>query len=550
MAIVYDISTSTNLSFSLIVNWETFSNGASGSPIPVDLTGYQAIMQVRQFPGSPVALFTVGSFPSSGIVLNVPSTGSISINVNPVNYINIGTGVFAYDLLLIDPLGNQTVILMGSYTLNPGVSQNATVPPSPAPPNSVTVVNLDITNTLSVLGAATFGGYVSIAGGSIEGVTIGETDPNPGYFTVLTNSASAAFTNVNITGYLIVPADSTGVTAPSGTNNDYLATTAFVNQELLTYQPTYLNNVVIGNLFPSYGAFTALSGQTLNVTASGSIYDGTFTNPTLLGTTYTATAASGTNNTEIASTGFVNTAVAAASAAVVVSFDGRTGPVTLYDSDVVYALGYTPANIYSPMFLGTPMAPTASAGTNTQQLATTAYVQMSVVAASGYNSYDVDISGGMINGTEIGNMYPSTGAFTNLSAEAIYASGGMINGTIIGTENPSTGMFGTFIRTINPSASASGTIQSTAYPIMYSMTVITAASSGASGVILPMVDVNGNAIEPGTIITIFNRSQVGIGVFPFLGSQIEFLGENNPSGLYPNDTNDYIYAGTNQWYIK
>ena len=507
-------------------------------------------MQVRQFPGSPVALFTVGSFPSSGIVLNVPSTGSISINVNPVNYINIGTGVFAYDLLLIDPLGNQTVILMGSYTLNPGVSQNATVPPSPAPPNSVTVVNLDITNTLSVLGAATFGGYVSIAGGSIEGVTIGETDPNPGYFTVLTNSASAAFTNVNITGYLIVPADSTGVTAPSGTNNDYLATTAFVNQELLTYQPTYLNNVVIGNLFPSYGAFTALSGQTLNVTASGSIYDGTFTNPTLLGTTYAPTSPYGSSDYTIANTDFVTTLVAAATANGVTSFDGRYGPVTLSDADVVYALGYTPANIYSPMFLGTPMAPTASAGSNTEQIATTAFVYASVVASSGYNAANVDITGGMINNTEIGNMYPSMGAFTNLSAEAIYASGGMIDGTAIGTLVPSTGVFGTLVRTINPSASATGTLQSTAFPITYSMTVITAASSGASGVILPTVDVRGSPIEPGTIITIFNRSSVGIGVFPFVGSQIEFLGINNPSGLYPNDTNDYIYAGSNQWYIK
>ena len=549
MAIIYDITTSSNLTFNLTVNWETFSNGASGSAIPVNLTGYQAIMQVRQYAGAPVALFTVGSFPSSGIVLNFPSTGSISININPINYINIGTGVFAYDLLLIDTQGNQYVILYGSYTLNPSVSQNATVPPSPAPPNSATVVNLDVLGSLIVDGMSTFGN-VSIAGGTIDGITIGGTNPNPGYFSILTNSASANLVDVTVTGYLIVPTDSTGTTAPSGTNNNYLATTAFVNQELLTYQPTYLNNVIIGNQFPGYGAFTTLSGQTLNVTSSGSIYDGTFTNSTLQGTTYVQTASAGTSNYTIANTSFVTTLVAAATANGVTSFEGRYGAVTLEASDVDMALGYTPANIYSPNFMGTPTAPTASGGSNNLQIATTAFVQMSVVAASGYNSTDVYITGGSINGTEIGNMYPSTGAFSTLSTGNLIASGGLINGTEIGTITPSVGVFGSLVRTINPTAVAAGTTQSDAMPITTSITVITVASTGASGVTLPNIDVVGNPIEMGTIITIFNRSGVDVGVFPFLGSEIEYLGINNASGIYSNSSNDYIYAGANQWYVN
>lgn len=42
----------------------------------------------------------------------------------------------------------------------------------------------------------------------------------------------------------------------------------------------------------------------------------------------------------------------------------------------------TKANVASPTFTGTPKAPTAAAGTNTTQVATTAFVQSAVVAAS------------------------------------------------------------------------------------------------------------------------------------------------------------------------
>ena len=40
------------------------------------------------------------------------------------------------------------------------------------------------------------------------------------------------------------------------------------------------------------------------------------------------------------------------------------------------------ANIASPIFTGTPKAPTAAAGTNTTQIATTAFVHSEVAAAS------------------------------------------------------------------------------------------------------------------------------------------------------------------------
>ena len=133
------------------------------------------------------------------------------------------------------------------------------------------------------------------------------------------------------------------------------------------------------------------------------------TSPALTGTPTAPTAASGTNTTQLATTAYVYTLVAASSgsgSSGVTSFNTRTGAVTLTSSDVTTALTYTPAasagsnaqtfnvasptasanavslnylqNSYAPLaspaLTGTPTAPTASVGTNTTQLATTAFV--------------------------------------------------------------------------------------------------------------------------------------------------------------------------------
>ena len=73
------------------------------------------------------------------------------------------------------------------------------------------------------------------------------------------------------------------------------------------------------------------------------------------------------------------------------------------------------ADIASPALTGTPTAPTATAGSNTTQLATTAFVRGEVVAATGslgtmstQNSNAVAITGGTITGTTVnGNVVGS-----------------------------------------------------------------------------------------------------------------------------------------------
>lgn len=67
----------------------------------------------------------------------------------------------------------------------------------------------------------------------------------------------------------------------------------------------------------------------------------------------------------------------------VLSVAGRVGAVTLVIADIggLSAALAALAPLASPIFTGTPTAPTAAAGTNTTQLATTAFVQSAISAA-------------------------------------------------------------------------------------------------------------------------------------------------------------------------
>ena len=89
------------------------------------------------------------------------------------------------------------------------------------------------------------------------------------------------------------------------------------------------------------------------------------------------TPAAGDSSTKLATTAFVTGAVAAVTGSgggSVTSVAGRTGAVTLGVGDVAGA-----APLASPALTGIPTAPTAPAGTNSAQLATTSFVAASFV---------------------------------------------------------------------------------------------------------------------------------------------------------------------------
>jgi hypothetical protein len=119
------------------------------------------------------------------------------------------------------------------------------------------------------------------------------------------------------------------------------------------------------------------AGSTTTITIGGT----TGSTTTLQGTTNGVTAAADTNSVALATTAFV--AGQAGSTTPLVNGTAAVGTSLRYArQDHVHPTDTSRAALASPTFTGVPAAPTATAGTNTTQLATTAFVQQEVPAAS------------------------------------------------------------------------------------------------------------------------------------------------------------------------
>lgn len=211
------------------------------------------------------------------------------------------------------------------------------------------------TNTTQIATTA----FVQAALGGVTGA-VSSWNGRTGAVTLQANDVSA------VGGALLASPSFTGVplapTATAGTNTNQIATTAFV-----------MANSSIGGVSSfngRTGAITLISGD---ITAAGGA---PISSPALTGTPTAPTAAQTVNDQTIATTAYVRTAIASATG--VASFNTRTGAVTLNGTDITNAGG---ALTTGPTFTGIPAAPTASPGTNTTQLATTAFVQAAVGAA-------------------------------------------------------------------------------------------------------------------------------------------------------------------------
>jgi hypothetical protein len=68
---------------------------------------------------------------------------------------------------------------------------------------------------------------------------------------------------------------------------------------------------------------------------------------------------------------------------LIISVFGRTGAILMTASDVISSLSYVPASIDSPIFTGSPTAPTALTSDASNALATTAFVKNAIPAQAG-----------------------------------------------------------------------------------------------------------------------------------------------------------------------
>jgi hypothetical protein len=148
----------------------------------------------------------------------------------------------------------------------------------------------------------------------------------------------------------------------------------------------------------------------------------------------------------------------------------------------------------SPTFTGTPTAPTASSGTSTTQIATTAFVQNiagTLGTMSTQNANAVIITGGTINGTTIGASTAASIAGTTGSFSGNLASLGSVSGAsgIFGAVSGTTGTFSSTVSGSSFTGAGTGltgtagslSIGGNAATATNAATVTTTVASGATG---------------------------------------------------------------------
>ena len=229
------------------------------------------------------------------------------------------------------------------------------------------------TGGTTTLTAAQYGSPVIIITGTLtSNATL--YFPNTGVWTI-SNRTTGSF------AVTVKPSVGVGVTIAQGYSQEVFGDGS---SGLYVSSTDFQTPPPIGTGAPAAGAFSTLS-------ATGSVSGSGFTNllapyapingPTFTGTPTAPTAAAGTNTTQLATTAYVIGQAATATP----QMDGTAavGTTTSFArADHVHPSDTSRAPLASPAFTGTPTVPTASAGTNTTQAASTAFVlgQASAVA--------------------------------------------------------------------------------------------------------------------------------------------------------------------------
>jgi hypothetical protein len=230
-------------------------------------------------------------------------------------------------------------------------------PAAPTAPSGTTTGQLATTAFVmnavaeSTAGVASFNGRTGL-------VELEDTD--------ITTAGGALLDSPAFTGQPTAP------TAAPGAANTLIATTAFVAAAI----------AAMGSGVSSFNGRTgAITLALADVTGAGGA---PLASPGFTGGPTAPTPATGDNSTLLATTAFVMNTVQAIDAGVV-TFNGRSGAVTLNASDISAAGG---ALLASPAFTGAPTAPTAAPGASSAQLATTAFVMAAILAGGGVSTFN------------------------------------------------------------------------------------------------------------------------------------------------------------------
>jgi hypothetical protein len=194
---------------------------------------------------------------------------------------------------------------------------------------------------------------------------------------------------LSYTAAALTETDDTNVTLTLGGS----PATALLQAASITAGWTGTLSTARGGLGANNGASTGVplfaAGAVTMTATTGTGNVARINDPAFTGNPTAPTPTAGDNDTSIATTAFVTTAVAAvpaapgpATVAPLMDSTAAVGTTTKYArEDHVHPTDTTRAPLASPTFTGVPAAPTATVGTSTTQLATTAFVAGAVTAA-------------------------------------------------------------------------------------------------------------------------------------------------------------------------
>lgn len=197
----------------------------------------------------------------------------------------------------------------------------------------------------------------------------------------LPSEAQTPSANLSALSGLTISAD----TLPYGNGSGTMATATFTSAAR-----ALLDDASAGAMLTTLGVsafIQTLLDDATAATALATLGAAPVASPTFTGTPAAPTATAGTNTTQLATTAFVQAAVAALVASSPAALDTLNELAAALGNDANFSATMTSAlaakaPLASPTLTGTPGAPTAAAGTNTTQIATTAFVQAALALLS------------------------------------------------------------------------------------------------------------------------------------------------------------------------
>lgn len=320
---------------------------------------------------------------------------------------------------------------------------------------ALSAVNAALTGTLSVTGAATFSGTQDTAGlasftGGIS-TSGGPTTLGAASTDVVTVNGTATFAqpltvsnNLTVAGNVVVNGNTTLGNAVGDTLS-VPSTATFSGPATFSGATTLANAAINGgavNATP-IGATTASTGRftTLNTTGAASVQSLAVSGNSVLSGTLTVTGSSSFTSAITAQGGLNTTSLVATGGTIDATPIGASTPSTgsfsvLNVTGALTAAALTSATVSTGGLTATggTIDGTVIGGTTASSGAFTN------LTATGTTNLGVTVATS-INSTPIGASVPSSGAFTTLSASGVVSFAGGINSTTIGGSTPAAGTF-------------------------------------------------------------------------------------------------------------